>query len=306
MTIETQALFDHRPEQGISQVHRRIFSSQALFDLEMRHLFEGGWVFLALESQLPQPHDFVVTPIGRHSILLARDGEGQVGAFYNTCPHRGARICHLREGNSRIHVCPYHSWSFDSAGRNRAIKGKSAGAYTEEFLAQNHDLHRIARLGSYRGFLFGSLSDAVGSLEDYLGDARIALDMLVDQSEEGLELVPGGVTYTYKGNWKQQLENCSDAYHVTSVHPTYIRAAECEPAKERRAAGLKEPGPGSAPSPKSMPRDRRRAPSVSTTGMFSSGPRRPSAGTTRFMNSEPRWSSAWAPCGATGCSTPAT
>jgi benzoate/toluate 1,2-dioxygenase alpha subunit len=32
--------------------------------------------------------------------------------------------------------------------------------------------------------------------------------------------------FTYEGNWKYQLENCSDGYHVTSVHPTYLDAAQ--------------------------------------------------------------------------------
>jgi len=38
--------------------------------------------------------------------------------------------------------------------------------------------------------------------------------------------VPGQVTFTYAANWKLQLENCSDAYHFTSAHPSYIRVLE--------------------------------------------------------------------------------
>jgi phenylpropionate dioxygenase-like ring-hydroxylating dioxygenase large terminal subunit len=49
----------------------------------------------------------------------------------------------------------------------------------------SHDLKKIARFQSYRGFLFGSLSDDVLPLEDYLGDARVIIDQIVDQARTG-------------------------------------------------------------------------------------------------------------------------
>lgn len=219
------------PAASISRVHRRIFSDPAIFELEMLHLFEGGWVFLALENQIPEQHDFLITRVGRHEILLIRDQTGEIGAFYNTCPHRGSRLCNMRAGNRRVHVCPYHSWSFDSSGRNRSIKGKTSGGYSEAFLAQGHDLHRIARLASYRGMLFGSLVEDVPDLKEYLGEVTKLIDLTLDQSDGGIELLPGCITYTYRANWKLQLENASDGYHVTSTHPTYLRIS-ADRAKE--------------------------------------------------------------------------
>lgn len=221
----TPSVVDINLDDSTARIHRRIFSDPDIFDMEMRHLFEGGWVFLALENQMPEPHDFMLTRVGRHEILLSRDRHGELGAFYNTCPHRGARVCNLRSGNSRLHVCPYHGWSFDSAGQNRAIKGKATGGYSESFHAQDHGLHRIARLDSYRGMLFGSLVEDVPDLRDYLGEVTKLIDLTLDQSEQGIELLPGSITYTYRANWKLQLENASDGYHVTSTHPTYLRIA---------------------------------------------------------------------------------
>ncbi|MEI9852373.1 MAG: Rieske 2Fe-2S domain-containing protein [Sphingomonas sp.] len=219
------AFLDDRPEAGVFRVHSSIFSDAAVFDAEMRYLFEGGWVFLGLECQVPAAHDFLTTTIGRKPVVVMRDGEGVLRAFHNRCPHRGAQLCTLGAGSARVHVCPYHSWSFDSEGRNRAIKGKSEGGYTEAFLAGSHDLAPIAAFGSYRGLMFGSVAADVPPLEDYLGEARVVLDLLLDQSPDGIEALPGTVSYLYRGNWKLQLENCSDAYHVTSVHPTYLRIA---------------------------------------------------------------------------------
>lgn len=219
-------LVDDRPEEGIFRIHRAIFDDPEIFDLEMRRIFEGGWVFLGMASQAPQEHDFFTTTIGRVPVLVTRDAEGELHGRINSCPHKGSRIAQTMQGNARLHVCPYHSWSFDSAGRNRGIKGKSAGCYSEAFEKTNHDLAALGAFGEYRGFLFGSLTSNVPPLAEYLGEAARLLDLVADQSEQGLELVPGVVIFTYDANWKVQLENCSDAYHFTSAHPSYIRVAE--------------------------------------------------------------------------------
>ena len=88
---------------------------------------------------------------------------------------------------------------------------QAGGQYPPSFSNQNHDLLPVARLGCYRGFLFASLSADVPPLEDFLGDTRAFLDLIVDQSDSGeVELVPGASTYTFDGNWKLQFENGPD------------------------------------------------------------------------------------------------
>lgn len=219
-------LIDDRPDDGVFRVNRAIFDDPAIFDLEMARIFEGGWVFLGIAAQAERPHDFFTTQIGRVPVLVSRDGDGILHGFVNSCPHKGARVAQTMQGNARLHVCPYHSWSFDSAGRNKAIKWKKAGCYAQAFDSASHDLAPLPAFAEYRGFLFGSLTADVPPLSDYLGEAARLLDLVADQSDEGMELVPGGVSFTYEANWKLQLENCSDAYHFTSAHPSYIRIVE--------------------------------------------------------------------------------
>ena len=90
----------------------------------------------------------------------------------------------------------------------------------------------VARFDSYRGFLFGSLNADVLPLADHLGDTTKVIDMLVDQSPDGLEVLRGSSTYTYDGNWKVQAENGADGYHVTATHWNY--AATTSRAQYRR------------------------------------------------------------------------
>jgi len=225
-------LIDDRPNEGIFRVNRAIYRDRDLFDLEIEHVFERGWVFVGLSSQAEKPSDYFTAFIGRVPILVSRGSDGTLRCFVNVCPHKGVRLVRNVAGSSSRFVCPYHSWTFDSTGRNCSIKWKSSGCYSPAFDADDHNLCRVAQFGEYRGFLFASLSLDVPTLDDFLGEARKLIDLAVDKSPEGLELVPGRVRYTYAANWKMQLENCADAYHFTSTHPSYIKLLNRRAAEE--------------------------------------------------------------------------
>ena len=93
--------------------------------------------------------------------------------------------------------------------------------------------------GQYRGFLFASLSDDVPSLDEHLGDAKKMLDLVWDQGPDGIEAVPGVSSYTYNANWKMQVENCIDAYHLTSCHPSFMNIVSRRKAGESRNTQVK-------------------------------------------------------------------
>jgi benzoate/toluate 1,2-dioxygenase alpha subunit len=209
--------------EGRFVVSRDIFTDEALFEREIKQIFEGGWVYLAHESQLPAANDFLTTAIGGKSILLTRTPEGAIKAFLNTCPHRGTALARTGHGNKRAIVCPYHGWTFNTDGKNVHIKDHESGAYSEAFEHASHDLRALPRVEEYRGFVFGSLSADVPPLREHLGPAAAFIDVLVDQSPDGVEVIGGNTTYRYRGNWKLQLENGVDGYHFTTVHQNYVR-----------------------------------------------------------------------------------
>ncbi len=220
------AYVDDRAGEGRFTVRRDIFTDPEIFELEMRYIFGRTWVFLGLASQVPHAHDYLSTFLGRQPVLVMRSADGQLGAFYNTCRHRGALVCHTEKGNARAHVCHYHGWAYDSSGRNIDIKERKNGDYAAAFDEDSHDLQPVAAFANYRGFLFGSASALVPPIEEHLGGARKFLDLVVDQSPDGVELVPGNSVYTFRANWKLQIENCSDVYHLTSTHRSFLAINE--------------------------------------------------------------------------------
>ena len=92
---------DDRPEDGVFRVNRAIFTDQEVFEREIEQIFESGWVFLGIESQAENPHDFFTTTMGRVPVMVQRDGEGTLRGFVNSCPHKGARLAQTRAGNAR-------------------------------------------------------------------------------------------------------------------------------------------------------------------------------------------------------------
>ena len=101
-------------------------------------------------------------------------------------------------------------------------QGRKGAGYPEQFNKDgSHDMPKVPRFESYRGFLFGSLNPDVLPLQEHLGETTKMIDMMVDASPEGLEVLKGASTYTYDGNWKVQAENGADGYHVAATHWNY-------------------------------------------------------------------------------------
>lgn len=209
-------------ESGVFRCRRDIFTDPALFDLEMKHIFEANWVYLAHESQIPGPEDYFTTWLGRSSIIITRDKAGQLHAMLNACAHRGATLCRRKHGKKGSFTCPFHGWTFSNNGKLLKVKDGKTGEYPAGFNQQgSHDLTHLPRFASYKGFLFGSLNADILPLEDHLGGARRIIDQIVDQTPQGIEVLRGNSSYTYDGNWKLQMENGADGYHVSSVHWNY-------------------------------------------------------------------------------------
>jgi len=216
------AMLEDDKEKGIYRCKREMFTDPDLFELEMTHIFEGNWIYLAHESQIPNVNDFLTTTMGRQPIFIARNKAGELNAFLNACSHRGAMLCRHKTGNRASYTCPFHGWTFNNSGKLLKVKDPSAAGYPEGFNCEgSHDLTKVARFESYRGFLFGSLNPEVKSLAEHLGESAKIIDMIVDQSADGLEVLRGSSSYIYEGNWKLTAENGADGYHVSSVHWNY-------------------------------------------------------------------------------------
>jgi phenylpropionate dioxygenase-like ring-hydroxylating dioxygenase large terminal subunit len=152
---------------------------------------------------------------------MVRHRDGAVHVLLNRCTHRGAKVINERRGNAARLTCCYHGWSFDTDGRLVAVPVPEGCA--TDFDKQAFGLARAPRVGEYRGFVFASLCAKGASFEDHIGPMKGNIDDLVDRAPDGeLALDAGMHRYVYAGNWKLQVENVLDSYHVPFGHASTV------------------------------------------------------------------------------------
>lgn len=198
------------------RVGRRIFSDPEIYRLELERIFARCWLYLAHESQLADPGDYVMVNMGEESVIVCRARGGAINAFLNTCRHRGNKVCRTDMGNASAFVCPYHGWTYDTSGALTGVPG--AKEYFHNRLDQSAaGLPPVAQVASYKGLIFGTFDGDAPPLEEYLGDMRWGLDLLLDQGE--LVAVPVVARWTMQSNWKFAADNAvGDMYHGLITH----------------------------------------------------------------------------------------
>ncbi len=213
---------------GHGRVHRRFYTDPAVFEQELDRIFRRAWLWLGHESQLEHPGDYFTTRMGRDRIIVARHTDGRIYAFHNRCTHRGAEVCPRPSGHTRLFECPYHAWTFRTDGTLDAVP--IASGYGAGFEARRTELglERVARVASYRGFVFGSQVADGPDLETFLGAAVCAaFDNFVDRAPDGRLALAGGKTVQrYRANWKLQIENSIDLLHPRILHRNAVEAAD--------------------------------------------------------------------------------
>jgi phenylpropionate dioxygenase-like ring-hydroxylating dioxygenase large terminal subunit len=203
------------------EVHRDVYVSEEVFQLEMEHMFPNSWVYVGHDSQVPNPGDYFGTTIGTQPVLLVRHTDGKVHVLHNRCPHKGTRITSETCGNTgKFFRCPYHAWSFKTDGSLLAIPLKKG--YENTGFEQSHaapGMAPVRHVRNYRGFVFAKINDGGLDFEEFFGESLSSFDNMVDRSPVGQLKVAGGVLrYMHNCNWKMLVENQTDTCHPMVAH----------------------------------------------------------------------------------------
>lgn len=245
--LEKTIPFLDQAESGPRRVSREIFTSPELFELEFPRIWEKVWVYGAHESEIAKPRSFVTRWVGRVPIIINRNKAGEINAFVNVCTHRGATLCRVSKGTRANFVCPFHGWAFDDNGSLIAPMNEQDAGYPDGFEKKALGLRRLA-VANYKGFIFVTLNEEAEPLEDYLADAKVFIDILVEQSPSGLEVLKGSSTYTFNGNWKLQAENGVDGYHVAATHANYVQTLKNRASSTTKGQKTKAMNVGDLPN----------------------------------------------------------
>jgi phenylpropionate dioxygenase-like ring-hydroxylating dioxygenase large terminal subunit len=207
------------------RVHGSLYTDPDLFAAELERIWYRTWVYVGHVSEVPEPNDYVVKSIGPQSVIMTRDKHDQIHLLLNRCAHRANLVCDAPKGNSSAFRCPYHGWTFANTGKLLGYPFSSG--YGGGEAKQELGLGRVARVDSYRGFVFGSLAEDGPNLQEHLGGATDAFDRLTRLSPCGeIELTAGWLQHKVKANWKMLMENETDGYHPQFVHASIFSVAK--------------------------------------------------------------------------------
>jgi 3-phenylpropionate/trans-cinnamate dioxygenase alpha subunit len=204
-------------DKNLGEMPLKIFNDEGIFELELRNIFSKSWIFLGLESEIPNIGDYVVRYIGPDPFIVIRGSDGKIRALFNSCRHRGTLLCITERGNADNFMCPYHGWTYNNKGELIGIPFKEK--VFEKFDPSEWGLTQI-RVESYNGLIFGCMEDNGISLSEYLGDFKWYLDVIF-KATGGMETIGPPQRWVAEFDWKLGAENfAEDRLHIAVVHKT--------------------------------------------------------------------------------------
>ncbi len=196
-----------------------IYQAPEIYALEQQRIFEGpNWNYLCLEAEVANPGDYRTTFLGSMPVVVARDFDQEIYAFENRCAHRGALIALDSGGKARDFTCVYHAWNYDLKGNLKAVAFEDGvagkGGMGKTFCRSDHGPRKL-RIATFAGLVFGSLSDDVPPIEEYLGEE---IATRIQRVLPKPVVVTGRFTQMLPNNWKLYFENVKDTYHASLLH----------------------------------------------------------------------------------------
>lgn len=183
--------------------------------LEEERLWKRSWLYAGHRDQLPELGSWFLTRKTGSPIIIVRDLDDQIRAYYNTCRHRGAPLVKEDAGQGRGFVCGYHGWSYTLDGRLVAVRDK------RDFVDLDFSCRSLipVHCDTLGGWIFiNEDEDEPAPLEEFLAPLKQELE----------QFQPGNLTlvdsrgYDVACNVKVLLDAFLEVYHLKSIHQNTV------------------------------------------------------------------------------------
>ena len=214
MTAGSEMLKLLRTRRKQYSLPQPFYTDASFYELDVKAIFERRWIFAGLECEVREPGEYFVVSIARSSVVVLRDNDGEVAAFFNTCRHRGSTICPPGRGTVRSLACPYHQWTYNLKGQLTY-----AGGMHGEFDPSGIALKPV-QVEVFAGMIFVCLAEDApdfASFSSTLGPYLAPHDLRSAKLAWSEDLV-------INANWKLVVENSRECYHCPARHPELVRS----------------------------------------------------------------------------------
>ena len=191
---------------------RELYVSDEAFAFDAQVMLKSVWLYACTVAHVKNAGDYFVFELAGNSIIIMRGRDNEVRAFWNSCRHRGAKICLEQSGRAPRLMCPYHQWTYGLDGKLLAARSMA-----EDFDKADHGLNPVA-LENVGGLIFICLSDNPPPID------RVKADIVDQIAVYDLEKLKVAVQddYIEDANWKLVMENNRECYHCDVGHPELI------------------------------------------------------------------------------------
>lgn len=183
------------------------------FEKEQKQIFGRNWVYLCRAETIPEPRAYRTFDVAGQPILVVRDRDNGLRAFFNTCRHRGSILCTEPQGKLTKHLitCPYHQWVYDLTGR---LRGTGPMRDVAGFDKDDYPLLPVS-IAEWGGFVFVNLDPDAQDFDALYGAETAFV------ANWPLEELRVGHSYskTLNCNWKVFWENFNECLHCPHIHP---------------------------------------------------------------------------------------
>ena len=191
-------------------IPRDRYFSREFAALELEHVWKKCWQIAAREEEIPEVGDRVEYTVGTMSFIIIRSAPDRIKAFWNSCLHRGTRLCSKFGAGDQIR-CPFHAWSWNTDGSPRNLPGLWD---FPELVREQMSLPE-ARCETWGGNVFINPDPDCGPLEDALG---VLVEHFKDYDYAN-RWTAVHVRKKVRGNWKVSMEAFLEGWHLSETHP---------------------------------------------------------------------------------------
>lgn len=199
------------PALGHEPIAKERYTSPEFMRLEWERMWTKVWLLGGFEQDLREGGDYICTDIGRESVLIVRQNDGSVRAFYNVCQHRGNRLRAEGTGSTDSFKCQYHHWDYDLDGTFKRIPDLDTFPQGAPACAGIRQLPCEV----WNGMVWFSLNPNAGPLADYLHPVGAHLEPY----HFGKMAITRDITVEWNCNWKASVDAFNESYHVQGIHP---------------------------------------------------------------------------------------
>ena len=190
------------------------YTDPSFLALEERYLWKKSWLYALHVDELPRAGSYRLWRKTGSPIILVRDREGEIRAFYNTCRHRGAPLVEKDAGETKGFFCRYHGWSYDLTGRLLAVREKRDFPNMEPSCFGLNQV-RCERFGN---FVFVNEDPDAPPLLEALSPIPAHLENLQFDSIRHI----ASSSFEIACNVKILLDAFLETYHLKSIHPQTV------------------------------------------------------------------------------------